>query len=52
MCVYDSILTAKKVDEFAFAEKLFDWFEDSPMGIGHTVYMRWSNTPGQYLIQI
>jgi ADP-ribosylglycohydrolase len=38
MCVCDSILTAKKVDELAFAEKLFDWFEDSPMGIGHTIY--------------
>lgn len=38
MCVCDSILTAKKADELAFAERLFDWFEDSPMGIGHTVY--------------
>lgn len=38
LCVVDSILQAKKVDEVAFAEKLFACYNDSPMGIGQTVY--------------
>lgn len=38
LCICTSILKLNKVDELAFAEELFRWFKDAPMGIGHTVY--------------
>ena len=38
ICICDSILRSNKVDEKEFAKELFQWFNDSPMGIGMTVY--------------
>jgi ADP-ribosylglycohydrolase len=38
LCICESIIQTKKVDELAFAQELFKWFKGSPMGIGKTVY--------------
>jgi ADP-ribosylglycohydrolase len=38
LCICESIIQAKKVDELAFAQELYKWFKGSPMGIGKTVY--------------
>ncbi len=38
LCICDSIINESRVDELAFANKLFEWFSGSPMGIGKTVY--------------
>jgi ADP-ribosylglycohydrolase len=38
LCICDSIIKTNKVDELAFAQELYAWFNNSPMGIGTTVY--------------
>jgi len=38
LCVCNSILKSNKVDELLFADELYKWFKDAPMGIGQTVY--------------
>ncbi len=38
LCICESIIQTKKVDELAFAKALYNWFKGSPMGIGKTVY--------------
>ncbi len=38
LCICESIIQTKKVDELAFAQELYKWFKGSPMGIGKTVY--------------
>ena len=38
LCICNSIIISNKVDELAFAEELYKWFKDVPMGIGQTVY--------------
>ena len=38
LCICDSILTANKVDEKAFAIELEKWFKGTPMGCGRTVH--------------
>ncbi len=38
LCICESIIQTKKVDELAFAQALYKWFKGSPMGIGKTVY--------------
>ncbi|HMN05554.1 MAG TPA: ADP-ribosylglycohydrolase family protein [Flavobacteriales bacterium] len=37
LCIRDSILKVGKVDECAFAEELFRWYQESSLGIGNTV---------------
>ena len=37
LCIIDSILNDGKVNELSFAEQLYKWFKDSPLGIGTTV---------------
>lgn len=37
ICICNSIIKTGKVDELAFAEELYAWFKDKPLGIGHTV---------------
>ena len=37
LCICDSIIKTGKVDELAFAEELYTWFKDKPLGIGLTV---------------
>jgi ADP-ribosylglycohydrolase len=36
--ICDSIIKSGGVNEIAFAEELYKWFKDVPMGIGQTVY--------------
>lgn len=38
LCICDSIIKSGEVNEIAFAEELYTWFKDVPMGIGQTVY--------------
>ena len=38
LCICDSIIKSNEVNEIAFAEELYKWFKDIPMGIGRTVY--------------
>jgi ADP-ribosylglycohydrolase len=38
LCICDSIINSKKVDEISFANELYTWFKGVPMGIGQTVY--------------
>ena len=38
LCICDSIINSGEVNELAFAEELYKWFNGIPMGIGHTVY--------------
>ncbi|MFY8069922.1 MAG: ADP-ribosylglycohydrolase family protein [Flavobacterium sp.] len=38
LCICNSIIISGKVDELAFAEELYKWFKDEPMGIGQTVH--------------
>lgn len=38
LCICNSIITSNKVDELVFAQELYKWFKDVPMGIGQTVY--------------
>ena len=37
LCICDSIINSGEVTEIAFAEELYKWFKDVPMGIGQTV---------------
>ncbi len=36
--ICNSIINTNKIDELVFAEELYKWFKDSPMGIGKIVY--------------
>jgi len=38
LCICDSIIKTQKADELAFANELYNWFKNIPMGIGYTVY--------------
>ena len=38
LCICDSILKTKSVDEHAFAKELYAWAQESPVDIGITVY--------------
>lgn len=38
LCILDSILQTGEVSATAFAEELYKWFKDLPVGIGNTVH--------------
>lgn len=37
LCICDSIIKTKSVDEYAFAKELYEWAQNSPVSIGVTV---------------
>lgn len=38
LCIAQAIIQKKEVCELTFAEELYRWFQNNPMGIGKTVY--------------
>ncbi|KXK46369.1 MAG: ADP-ribosyl-[dinitrogen reductase] glycohydrolase [Bacteroidia bacterium] len=38
LCICNSIIKSGEINEITFAEELFKWFKEIPMGIGQTVY--------------
>lgn len=38
LCICNSVIKSGEVNEIEFAEELYKWFKDIPMGIGQTVY--------------
>jgi ADP-ribosylglycohydrolase len=38
LCICNSIIKSGEVNEIEFAEELYKWFKDVPMGIGQNVY--------------